>query len=106
MVAKRDRRRFRDVALPPLSWLVRIRYGLGFAAARESAGECGNSGQGKSDVLRVALIWVLRVDLRVRQKLGASQPSYDKAAAPAVTGITVLGDGIGKAEVLTDVNRP
>jgi hypothetical protein len=42
----------------------------------------------------------------VRQKPGASQPSYDKAAAPAVTGITVLGDGIGKAEVLTDVNRP
>ena len=66
--------RFRNVALPPLSWLVRIRYGLGFAAARESAGECGNSGQGKSDVLRVALIWVLQGRLACEAKLGALKP--------------------------------
>ena len=68
--------------------------GLGFAATRESAGECGNSGQGKSEVLRVALIWVLR-SLLAKAELGTSKPSYDGSVAVAVTAITVLGDGIG-----------
>jgi hypothetical protein len=43
----------------------------------------------------------------MRKDSGTSNPSYDRSATPAVTGITVLGDGTGRPkERLTDENRP
>lgn len=68
-----------------------------------------NSGlrSGESDILRVASIWVLRGRLAYEAELGASNPSYDGSAAHAVTGITFVGDGIGKANGrLTVETRP
>ena len=55
-------------------------------------------GRGKSDFVRVSLIWVLPSRLAYEAKLGASKSPYDRSAAPAVTGITVRGDGIWKAK--------
>jgi hypothetical protein len=50
---------------------------------------------------------VLRGRLAYEAELGASNPSYDGWAARAVTGITFVGDGIGKAKGrLTVANRP
>jgi len=34
----------------------------------------------------------------MRKDSGTPNPSYDGSAATAVTGITILGDGIGKAK--------
>ena len=52
-------------------------------------------GRGKSDILRVASIWA---DLRMRQNSEPRNQATTVPAAPAVTGITVLGDGIGEAK--------
>jgi hypothetical protein len=80
-------------------------YDLGFAAARKA--RVRDQGRGKSAILRVASIWVLQGRLAYEAELGASKPRYDGVTTLSVMGITVLGDGIGKArEVLTDANRP
>ena len=61
-------------------------------------------GRGKSDILRVASIWA---DLRMRQNSEPRNQATTVPAAPAVTGITVLGDGIGEAKgKLTGETRP
>jgi len=54
-------------------------------------------GRGKSDILRVGLIWVLQGRLAYEAELGASKPSYE-ASALAVIAITVLGDGIAESQ--------
>jgi hypothetical protein len=69
MVAKRDRRASEMLPSRHSLWRVRIRYALGFAAARRALMIAG-LGRGKSDILRVASIWVLRANLPVRQNLG------------------------------------
>ena len=86
--------RSRNVALPPLSCPARIRYCLGFAAARKA--RLRDQGRGKSDILRVA-----------EAELGASKSGYGGLAALAVMAITVLSEGIGSAnERVTVATRP
>jgi hypothetical protein len=69
---------------------------FGFPGGPESTDEWVRVG-GKSDILRVALICVFRGRLAYEAELEASKPSYDGAVTLAVMGITVQGDGMGKA---------
>jgi hypothetical protein len=78
--------------------LVRIRYCLGFAAAKKAM----MSAELRS---RETRYFPSCLDLLVRgpvatneEGLGTSNPSYDGSASPAVTGITSLGDGMVKAK--------
>jgi hypothetical protein len=91
MVAKRDRRASEMLPSRHSLWRVRIRYALGFAAARRAL-MSAELGRGKSNILRVALIWA---HLRVRQ----NSPHADASPlglSRAMAGITIQCDGRAK----------
>jgi hypothetical protein len=86
------KRELRDRFSPPAASLARLL--LGFRVGPESDDE-RRTRVGETRYFRAASIWVR---LRVRQNFGTSTPSYDGSPTPAVTGITVTGDAVGRAK--------
>jgi len=75
------------------SWLVKIRYGWGFSAARRALNDC-KTRVGETPVSPTCLDlgpFASEAELR-----NLNPQSYDCSTTSAVMGITVLGDGIGK----------
>jgi hypothetical protein len=89
--------RFRNVALPPLAVAGQNSLRFGFRGGPESADECRT----RSREIRYSpscLDLGLAGQLACEAELEAPNPSYHGAAILALTGITVLGDGIWKAQ--------